>query len=112
LFQAVSACVADPDPAVREAALAASIPLLDAPELFHDRAALIPVLRRELAASPEQGYRLVAIFGLRAWGEDTTPLAAHAELIEHERREEEWRERQSAQLRGKSHEPAFDEPPF
>ncbi|GAB2822747.1 hypothetical protein GCM10027176_28840 [Actinoallomurus bryophytorum] len=112
LFRAVSACIADPDPAVREAALAASIPLLDAPELFHDRAALIPVLRRELAASPEQGHRLVAIFGLRAWGEDTTALAAHAELIEHERREEEWRQRQSARLRGESREPAFDEPPF
>ena len=117
LFHAVAACVADPDPAVREAALAASVPLLDAPELIHYRAALIPVLRRELATSHERGHRLVAIFGLRAWGEDTTTLAAHAELIDHERRQEEWRERQIAQFEnarsgGESHAPDFDEPPF
>jgi hypothetical protein len=111
LFQGVSACL--PDPAVREAALAAAVPLLDAPELVHHRAALIPVLRRELAASPEQGYRLVAIVGLQAWGQDTTALAAHAELIEYEQREKEWEEKRSAQGRAALHGPRVDdEPPF
>ncbi|GAA3952929.1 hypothetical protein GCM10023085_39270 [Actinomadura viridis] len=110
LFQGVSACFADPDLAVREAALAAAIPLLDAPELVRHRAELIPVLRRELAASSEQSHRLAAIVGLQAWGEDTTALAAHAELVEYEQREKEWEEKQMrAALHGP---PVNDEPPF
>ncbi|MBC6460789.1 hypothetical protein [Actinomadura sp. HBU206391] len=113
LFQGVSACLADSDPVVREAAIAAAVPLLDAPELVHHRAELIPVLRSELAASSEQGYRLVAIVGLQAWGEDTTTLAAHAELIEYEHREKEWEEKRSAQGRAALHGPRVDdEPPF
>lgn len=113
LFQGVSRCFTDPDPAVREAALAAGVPLLDAPELIHHRSALIPVLRSELAASTEQSYRLVAILGLRAWGEDTTALAAHAELIEYEQREKEWEEKLIAQGRAALQRPLVnDEPPF
>ena len=112
-FQGVSACFADPDPAVREAAYAAAIPLLDAPELLHHRAELIPVLRRELAASSEQGYRVAAIIGLQAWGEDTTDLAAHADFVEYERRQKEWEEKLQAQAERFLHGPwVDDEPPF
>ncbi|TDB79931.1 hypothetical protein E1264_34795 [Actinomadura sp. KC216] len=105
LFQGVSACLPAPDRRVREAALAAAIPLLDAPELVHHRPVVAPALRRELAASSEQNYRFAAIRGLRAWGEDTTTLQAHTELVEFERQAEEWR--------ASFHDPhTADEPPF
>ncbi|MFI0352530.1 hypothetical protein [Actinomadura sp. 9N407] len=112
-FQGVSACLADPDSAVREAAHAAAIPLLDAPELLHLRTELIPVLRHELAVSRDYSHRLGAIVGLQAWGEDTTGFAAHAELIEFEQREKEWEEKRAAQGMRALHGPwADDEPPF
>jgi hypothetical protein len=86
---------------------------LDAPELLHLRAELIPVLRRELAVSREHGHRLQAVVGLQAWGEDTRDLAAHAELIEFEQREKEWEEKQTAQRMRGLHGPGVDdEPPF
>ncbi|RAY13713.1 hypothetical protein DPM19_18805 [Actinomadura craniellae] len=110
LFQGVSACLDDEHPTVHHAALAASIPLLDDPALRHHRTALAPQVRRELATCADQDHRFAAICGLRAWGADTTTLDAHAELAEHERRQEEWERGRRGQ--GISHDGRFDEPPF
>ncbi|WP_439951721.1 hypothetical protein, partial [Actinomadura kijaniata] len=84
MYQAVAGCLDDPDPMVAEAALGAAVPLLDDPALVHLRPVLAPRVRHELAISAERGWRFVAIRGLRAWGEDTTALAAHAEVAEYE----------------------------
>ncbi|MEV5827090.1 hypothetical protein AB0L25_16065 [Spirillospora sp. NPDC052242] len=105
LFPGVSACFADGDPDVREAAIAAAVPLLDAPELVHHRATLAPVLRSELAVSSDRGYRFAAVRGLRSWGEDTSMLDAHTEMLEYEKREAERR----ANFPTSS---SADEPPF
>ncbi|MGK5556338.1 hypothetical protein ACSNOI_32465 [Actinomadura kijaniata] len=84
LYQAVAGCLNDPDPMIAEAALGAAVPLLDDPALVHLRPVLAPRVRRELAVSAERGWRFVAIRGLRAWGQDTSSLAAHAEVAEYE----------------------------
>ncbi|MFE3248214.1 hypothetical protein [Streptomyces sp. NPDC059209] len=46
IFAAVSHCLKDPDPHVREAAIAACVPLLDDPRLFSRRRELVPLLRK------------------------------------------------------------------
>ncbi|MFE9174185.1 hypothetical protein ACFYNZ_32885 [Streptomyces kebangsaanensis] len=74
LFSAVSACFDDHDPHVREAALAACIPLLDDPCLRHHRTATAPLLRETLAVSALWQYQERAVEALSAWGEDTTGL--------------------------------------
>ncbi|WEH41251.1 hypothetical protein [Streptomyces sp. AM 2-1-1] len=71
LFRAVSPFLHDLDPAVHEAAIAAAVSLLDAPELVRYRTTLVPLVREVLAASAERSYRSVAVGGLRAWGKDT-----------------------------------------
>lgn len=82
LFPAVSACADDPDPHVREAAIAACIPLLDDPRLLHHRSASVPLLRETLAASSLWQYRDRAVEALAAWGEDTSGLEARREPFE------------------------------
>ncbi|GAA4558020.1 hypothetical protein [Planotetraspora kaengkrachanensis] len=79
LFEAASTFLHDSDPTIREAALAAVVPLLDAPELTHHRAVLAPMVRGILAASSNRAYRAIAIHGLDAWGEDVSSLIPPAE---------------------------------
>jgi hypothetical protein len=67
LFRAVSAFLHDPDAAVQEAAIAAAVSLLDAPELVEHRAVLTPLVRDVLANSTDRAYRLVAARVLSAW---------------------------------------------
>ncbi|WP_046500606.1 hypothetical protein [Streptomyces odonnellii] len=74
LFSAVSACFDDPDAHVREAALAACVPLLDDPRLHGHRTAVAPMLRETLAASALWQYQGRAVEALAMWGEDTTGL--------------------------------------
>ncbi|WP_329212557.1 hypothetical protein [Streptomyces sp. NBC_01708] len=76
LFRAVSPFLHDLDPAVHEAAIAAAVSLLDAPELVQYRATLVPLVREVLAVSTERSYRSIAVSGLQAWGEDTRDLQA------------------------------------
>ncbi|WP_411099400.1 hypothetical protein [Streptomyces sp. x-45] len=82
LFSAVSACFDDPDPHVREAALAACIPLLDDPRLYRHRKAMVPLLRETLASSALWQYQERAIEGLTAWGEDTAGLQVRRQAFE------------------------------
>ncbi|MGW1134727.1 hypothetical protein [Streptomyces griseoluteus] len=93
LFQTVSPLLHDPDLAVREAAIAAAVSLLDASELVQHRATLIPLVREVLAASAKRSYRSIAARGLRAWGEETRSLLA-------EENEDPW-------ASGCSNEPPF-----
>ncbi|MFD9565808.1 hypothetical protein [Streptomyces sp. NPDC059994] len=74
LYSAVAAFLQDPDPHVREAAVAACIPLLDDQRLNHHRKKLVPLLRDPLAVSELWQYRERAIETLEAWGEDITGL--------------------------------------
>lgn len=60
LFRAVSPLLHDADLAVREAAIAAAVSLLDAPELVQHRATLTPLVREVLAASAKRSHRYVA----------------------------------------------------
>lgn len=55
---------------MREAAVAACIPLLDDRRLNHHREKLVPLLRDPLAVSELWQYRERAIETLEAWGED------------------------------------------
>ncbi|MGW7824780.1 hypothetical protein ACWGLF_43645 [Streptomyces puniciscabiei] len=71
LFQAVSAFLHTPDRVVREAAIAAAVALLDAPELVQQRALLTPLTREVLVSSDNRAYRFIAGRGLTSWGEDT-----------------------------------------
>ncbi|MFI6321024.1 hypothetical protein ACIBG8_26040 [Nonomuraea sp. NPDC050556] len=80
LFHAVSAFFQDTDLTVREAALAAAVPLLDAPELAHHQADLAPLVRSILATSSNRVYRSIAADGLGAWGEEAMSLVDHADL--------------------------------
>ncbi|WP_333740763.1 hypothetical protein [Streptomyces sp. IBSBF 2806] len=75
LFQAVSAFLHAPDLAVQEAALAAAVPLLDAPELIGQRALLTPLVRDVLASSDNRSYRFSAGRGLKSWGQETRSLS-------------------------------------
>ncbi|MFD6334461.1 hypothetical protein ACFWGI_33455 [Streptomyces niveus] len=82
IFAAVSHCLNDPDPHVREASIAACIPLLDDPGLFSRRKDLVPLLRETLAVSERWQYRDRAIEALATWGEDTTELEVRREAFE------------------------------
>jgi hypothetical protein len=75
LFQAVSAFFHASDLAVQEAAVAAAIPLLDAPELYGQRAPLTPMVRDVLASSDHRSYRFIASRGLKSWEEETPSLS-------------------------------------
>ncbi|MCX5081381.1 hypothetical protein [Streptomyces sp. NBC_00401] len=81
LFGAVSACIYDQDLNVREAAIAACVPLLDDPQLRHHRADLAPLVREVLGASMLWQYRERAIDALNAWGEDSTGLEGQQETF-------------------------------
>ncbi|MGG8410459.1 hypothetical protein ACM614_29845 [Streptomyces sp. 12297] len=72
LFLAVSACIDDPDLHVREAAIAACIPLLDDSRLCQHRPTLVTLLKEVLGVSALWRYRERAIDTLAAWGEDST----------------------------------------
>jgi hypothetical protein len=71
LFQAVSAFLHAPDLAVQEAAIAAAVALLDAPELVQQRVPLTSLVRDVLVSSDNRSYRFIARRGLKSWGEDT-----------------------------------------
>ncbi|WP_327075568.1 hypothetical protein OG196_43340 (plasmid) [Kitasatospora purpeofusca] len=74
LLDPVEAHTRDPDLPVREAAVAACIPLVDDARLQHRRTALLPSIRQALGASAQWQYRERAIETLEEWGEDTTGL--------------------------------------
>lgn len=74
LFSAAFAYVDDADRHVREAAIAACIPLLDDSELLPCRATLVPLLREVLGTSELWQHRERAIDALDAWGEDSSGL--------------------------------------
>jgi hypothetical protein len=74
LFQGVNPNIYDPDQGVVEAALLASIHLLDDPELTSFRGVIALEVRNILTASSTQSYRDAAISGLEAWGEDVESL--------------------------------------
>ncbi|MET7697582.1 HEAT repeat domain-containing protein [Streptomyces sp. NPDC005485] len=82
LFRAVHACINDSDPHVREAAIAACMPLADDPRLIPHRATLAPLLRDVLATSKLWQYRERAIEALAMWGEDTAGLEVQREPFE------------------------------
>ena len=74
LFGPVAALTQGQDRAVREAAIAACLPLVDDSRLRHHRAKLIPLLREVLGVSAEWQYRERAIDALEEWGESATGL--------------------------------------
>jgi hypothetical protein len=74
LFSAAFTYVHVPDRHVREAAIAACIPLLDDARLLHHRAALVPLVRQVLGTSELWQHRERAIDALDAWGEDSSGL--------------------------------------
>jgi len=79
LFSVAVAYTDDSDRHVREAAIAACIPLLDDPQVRHHRAALVPLVREILGTSELWQYRERAIDALDAWGEDSTGLEGQRE---------------------------------
>ncbi|WP_219516803.1 hypothetical protein [Nonomuraea ceibae] len=83
-FQAVAAFFQDANLIVREAAIAAAIPLLDAPELTGHQADLAPIVRGVLAASSNRVYRHIALCGLGTWGEETASLVDRTEYFSDE----------------------------
>jgi hypothetical protein len=60
LFDAVSPFIEDQDAAVRIAALAAAVPLLDTPELAHHRPTLVPKIRGALTTSGRRTHQTTA----------------------------------------------------
>ncbi|GAB1333370.1 hypothetical protein [Streptomyces sennicomposti] len=68
LYEAIQPLRADPDPTVRNAALAAVLPLLDLPELAGHAASLREDVRA--LAAGDSSYRRRAIDVLASWGED------------------------------------------
>ncbi|MGW3826386.1 hypothetical protein ACWEAF_29815 [Streptomyces sp. NPDC005071] len=74
LFSAAFAYVDDADRHVREAAIAACIPLLDDAELLSYRGTLIPLLREVLGTSERWQHRERAIDALDEWGGDSSGL--------------------------------------
>ncbi|WP_406329476.1 hypothetical protein [Streptomyces sp. NBC_00203] len=74
LFSAAFPYVDDTDRAVREAAIAACIPLVDDVRLLHHRAALVPLVRQVLGASELWQHRERAIDALDAWGESSAGI--------------------------------------
>ncbi|MFI0092003.1 hypothetical protein [Streptomyces bobili] len=74
LFTAAFTYADDDDRHVREAAIAACIPLLDDPLLLHRRATLAPLVRQVLGTSELWQHRERAIDALDAWGEDSSGI--------------------------------------
>lgn len=74
LYSAAFAHAHDPDPHVREAAIAACIPLLDDPRLVEHRGALVPLLQQVLGKSELWQQRERAIDALDTWGEDSSGM--------------------------------------
>ncbi|MCW8100730.1 hypothetical protein OG288_22740 [Streptomyces tauricus] len=74
LFTAVLDATDDADLHVREAAIAACVPLLDDPRLLHHRQDLTPLIREVLGTSELWQHRERAIDALDAWGEDSSGL--------------------------------------
>lgn len=74
LFSAAFPYVDDTDRAVREAAIAACIPLVDDVRLLHHRAALVPLVRQALGTSELWQHRERAIDALDAWGESSAGI--------------------------------------
>ncbi|MFJ9748686.1 hypothetical protein [Streptomyces chartreusis] len=74
LFSAALDYVDDTDRYVREAAIAACIPLADDPRLRRHRADLVPLVRQVLGSSQLWQHRERAIDALDAWGEDSSGL--------------------------------------
>ncbi|MDX2679476.1 hypothetical protein [Streptomyces soliscabiei] len=82
LFAASAPYTADDDRHVREAALAACIPLLDDPRLLHYRRPLAPLVQADLGTSEFWQRRILAVDALDAWGEDPSgiELPQHSSL--------------------------------
>jgi hypothetical protein len=74
LFSAAFPYVDDTDRAVREAAIAACIPLLDDVRLLDHRATLVPLVRQVLGTSELWQHRERAIDALDAWGESSAGI--------------------------------------
>ncbi|WP_261718987.1 hypothetical protein [Streptomyces sp. FZ201] len=74
LFTAACAFLDDADRHVREAAIAACVPLLDDARLSQHRGTLVPLLRQVLGTSELWQHREWAIDALDAWGQDSTGL--------------------------------------
>ncbi|MFD9323919.1 hypothetical protein ACFWDQ_40910 [Streptomyces sp. NPDC060053] len=79
LFRRVNKNLSDSDKSVVEAALLASIHLLEDPELTSLRREIAPKVKSILAASSIRSYRDVAISGLEAWGENVESLKRSTE---------------------------------
>lgn len=67
---------------VAEAALVAALRLLESPELQQYRAILSPGIRRTLAVSSRESYKVEAVAALLAWGEEIDSIEGAAELLE------------------------------
>ncbi|MFE7650494.1 hypothetical protein [Streptomyces phaeoluteigriseus] len=74
MFTAAFTYADDDDRHVREAAIAACIPLLDDPLLLHRRATLASLVRQVLGTSELWQHRERAIDALDAWGEDSSGI--------------------------------------
>ncbi|MFE2325292.1 HEAT repeat domain-containing protein [Streptomyces sp. NPDC059385] len=74
IYNAVSAHLLAPDPAVREAALGATTALLQAPDLAGQIVTTTRVLQRLLAESTDRRERAATVLTIGSWGEDTTAL--------------------------------------
>ncbi|MGW3111675.1 hypothetical protein [Streptomyces sp. SID4982] len=75
LYAAVQPFFTDADPDIRDAALAAALPLLASPELAHHAEGLRAHVRG-LAADSDP-HRRRAMDALASWGEDITPFQQH-----------------------------------
>lgn len=67
-FRAVAPFLTDADQDVRDAALIAVVPMVEAPELAQHREALMPLLHRLLASSQDRWHRSRAVDACTAWG--------------------------------------------
>lgn len=81
LYSAVFDYARDPETHVREAAIAACIPLLDDPRLLHHRSTLVHLLKQVLGKSELWQLRERAIDALDAWGEDSSGLGGQQNPI-------------------------------
>jgi len=79
LWEAVSAFLDDPNPAVREAALGASGALLKAPDLGNRIPEAAQHVRRILADSKDRRERAAAVLTIGAWDQDITDLLTDAD---------------------------------
>ncbi|MGW4273103.1 hypothetical protein ACWEGQ_12245 [Streptomyces seoulensis] len=79
LYQAIRPFCADPDPAVRDAALAAVLPLVALPELAHHADSLREGVRA--LATGDGPYRGRAMDALASWGEDISPFRRATDTV-------------------------------